>query len=311
MAEEFSSTVSAWAPMVGVWEAGQDSVTYTGPSKLGVSLPTEPSPYGIILGGARFDSGRVRTTINLSSDAEAGRILLGFDARDARYVTAGIGGNGEAYIIEEFDPDYGARRLAGAGSMENLLMDHFYPVEVRLDGQRVSLKVDNIKVLEHILREPLGREQIGLFAKGVSPVKFGPVEVSTQSLSAFVVIQFTPQFDALYEEVIKPVCAEQGIQAYRASDIYRPGVIIQDITQGLAGSNVVISDITPPNPNVFYEVGYSHALRKPTILLADRRETDLPFDVSGHRVIFYDDTIRGKSSLETDLRQHLTNIFRQ
>lgn len=310
MAGKFASTVSAWAPLEGIWETGPDSVVYTGTAKTAAPLTAGAVPYGIALSGVRFDSGKVRTTINLSHGAEAGRFMLGFSSGDAGYVTAGLGGNGEAYIIEEFDPSYGGwRRLVGAGSMENLAFDHAYSVEVGLEGQRVSLKVDDIKVLEHILREPLGREQIGLFTKGESPVTFGPVEISAQSLSAFVVMQFTPQFDALFEEVIRPVCAELGIVAYRAADIYRPGVIIQDITQGLAMSNVIISEVTPANPNVFYELGYAHALQKPAILLADR-DTTLPFDISGHRVIFYDNTIGGKGTLEVGLRQHLTNILR-
>ena len=309
MSEKFSSAVSVWAPMEGVWEIDPDSMTYTGAAKTAAPLTAGAVPYGIALSGVRFDSGKVRTTINLSPDAEAGRIMLGFSSVETNYVTAGLGSNREAYIIEEFDPEYGWRRLTGAGSMGNLAVNYAYPVEVGLEGQRISLKVDDIKVLEHILREPLGREQIGLFARGANPVTFGPVEISAQSLSAFVVMQFTPQFDALFEEVIRPVCAEMGIVAYRASDIYRPGVIIQDITQGLAASNVIISEVTPANPNVFYELGYAHALQKPAILLADR-DTTLPFDISGHRVIFYDNTIGGKSALETGLRQHLTNILR-
>ena len=124
-------------------------------------------------------------------------------------------------------------------------------------------------------------------------------------------MQFSPQYDQLFEDVIKPVCGDLGVEAYRASDIYRPGVIVQDIIQGLAESWVVIADITPANPNVFYELGYSHALNKPTVLLANRDETDrLPFDLSGFRVIFYDNTIRGKTNVELDLRQHLSYILR-
>ena len=121
-------------------------------------------------------------------------------------------------------------------------------------------------------------------------------------------MQFTSPFDELYEEVIQPVCADLGINSYRASDIYRPGVVLQDIIQGLAESNVIIAEITPANPNVFYELGYSHALHKPVILLAER-DTPLPFDVGGYRVIFYENAIRGKSSLESELRRHLSNIF--
>ena len=72
-------------------------------------------------------------------------------------------------------------------------------------------------------------------------------------------------------------------------------------------SEVVIAEISSSNANVFYELGYAHALDKPTVLLARRGEV-LPFDVSGYRVIFYDDTIGGKSEVEATLDQHLANI---
>ena len=148
-----------------------------------------------------------------------------------------------------------------------------------------------------------------MFAWGADNVAFAPVAISASPPSAFVVMQFTSPFNELYAEVIGPVCAEHGIEAYRASDIYRPGVVIQDIIQGLGEAQVVIADITPANPNVFYEVGYAHALHKPTILLANRSEiSELPFDLRGFRVVFYDDTISGKSSIESDLRQHLRAI---
>ncbi len=177
-----------------------------------------------------------------------------------------------------------------------------------MEGQRLTLNVDGIKVLDHILAAPLSREQLGLYAHGGAPIRFSAVEVSTQAYSAFVVMQFTEQFNELYDEVIRPVCEGLEVNAYRASDIYRPGAILQDILQGLDESYVVIADVTPANPNVFYELGYSHALKKPVILLAERG-TNLPFDISGYRVIFYDNTIGGKSAVESDLRRHLSNIL--
>ena len=299
--------VENWAPMEGIWQSEADSLTY-----LGSKIPSERGDSaiqgGIALSGFRFNSGKVRTTITLPPDAEGGHILIGYNSGEARYITAGIGGYEEAYVIAESVSRAGMRRLKGAGLVDNLKRDHSYCVEVGVEGQRVTLEVDGIRVLSHILREPLERDQVGLFALGNGPVSFGPVEIATRALSAFVVMQFTSPFNELYDDVIQPVCADLGIEAYRASDIYRPGVILQDITQGLAESNVIVAEITPANPNVFYELGYSHALRKPVILLAERN-TELPFDISGYRVIFYEDAIRGKNNLEADLRQHLTNIF--
>ena len=302
-------TVENWAPMDGIWQTEGDSLTYLGPKTL---LERDGSVMlgGVALSGVRFTTGKVKTTVTLPPDAVAGHILLGYSSGDSRYITAGIGGYEEAYSIAESMPRAGLRRLKGAGLVDNLKRNHPYDVEVGVEGQRVTLKVDGIRVLNHVLREPLERDQIGLLAMGSEPVSFGPVEVATQAVTAFVIMQFTSPFNELYDDVIRPVCADLGIEAFRASDIYRPGVILQDITQGLAESNVIVAEITPANPNVFYELGYSHALNKPVILLAER-DTELPFDIGGYRVIFYEDAIRGKNNLETDLRQHLTNIFGQ
>ena len=71
---------------------------------------------------------------------------------------------------------------------------------------------------------------------------------------------------------------------------------------------MVIADITPDNPNVYYELGYAHGIDKPTILLSDRKREELPFDVSGFRTLFYDNTIGGKSVVEERLRKHLDGI---
>ena len=304
------ATISNWAPIVGKWRPGPDSITFTGEVEQRSASIQTVRAVGVALSGTLFDRGAVSGSIRLSAGDSAGRFLFGFESFDSRHVAVGIGGPIEAYVIEEYDARTGLRPLAIAGSMDNLELDRPYKVQVNLEGQRMTLNVDGIKVLDYLLAEPLNREQVGILASGNSEVEFADVRVSARVLSAFVVMQFTSPFNELYDEVIDPVCHSVGIKAYRASDIYRPGVILQDITQGLTESNLVIAEITPENANVFYELGYAHALKKPVILLAERG-TGLPFDISGYRVIFYDDAIRGKSSLESDLRRHLSSIFNE
>jgi len=51
---------------------------------------------------------------------------------------------------------------------------------------------------------------------------------------------------------------------------YNAGLIIEDITPSIQEASIIIADITPDNPNVFYEVGYAHGIKKPTILLSER-----------------------------------------
>jgi hypothetical protein len=123
-------------------------------------------------------------------------------------------------------------------------------------------------------------------------------------------MQFSEPYKQLYEEVIKPVVEAFELRAYHVGEVFGPGIILNDIAQGIVEAEVVIAEITPANQNVFYELGYSHALNKPTILLAERGK-QLPFDVSGYRVLFYDNTIAGKKQIEDGLRRHLEAIMRE
>jgi hypothetical protein len=125
--------------------------------------------------------------------------------------------------------------------------------------------------------------------------------------TAFVVMQFGEPYDALYERVIGPVCLEQGLEPVRADDIFGPGVIVDDITDGIREAAVVIAEVSPANANVYYELGFAHAIGKPSVLLA-AKDRPLPFDIRGHRCIFYEDTIGGKAAVEASLRRHLSAI---
>ena len=58
------------------------------------------------------------------------------------------------------------------------------------------------------------------------------------------------------------------------------------------------------NANVYYELGISHTLGKPTILLTQTKEVEeLPFDIRGLRFIVYEDSIVGSQALEQQLRK--------
>ena len=121
-------------------------------------------------------------------------------------------------------------------------------------------------------------------------------------------MQFGEPYDDLYREVIQKEAEAAGFEVFRMDEKAGPGVILQDMQREIEQAGVVIAEKTPPNPNVFYEVGYAHALGKPTILLA-QRGVQLPFDIRSFRVVFYNDTI-GKAEVERNLTKHLAAINR-
>lgn len=155
---------------------------------------------------------------------------------------------------------------------------------------------------------PTVRGQLSFAFFGAAGSEVRNVSVKTRQPVAFIVMQFTDEFNSLYREVIKPVCENFDYRVVRADEFHTSTMIVDDIIRSLRDSSVVIADITPDNPNVYYEVGYAHALGTPTILLSDRTRSRLPFDVSGLRTIFYNNTIAGKRDVEEALTRHLTTL---
>jgi hypothetical protein len=189
-------------------------------------------------------------------------------------------------------------------------VDYPYEIAVRVRGQRLMLEVDGVQVLDYILETPLPQGQLGLFTWGVDKVEFQDPYVRREPGTAFVVMQFSDPYQTLYAGVIKPVIDSYKLHTYHAGEVFGPGIILEDITRGIVEAKVVIAEITPPNQNVFYELGYAHALKKPTILLAELGK-NLPFDVNGYRCLFYENSIGGKRKVEEGLRKHLDAILQQ
>ena len=108
--------------------------------------------------------------------------------------------------------------------------------------------------------------------------------------SVFVLMPFDEEFDYVYNDFLKPVfesLEDAQFQVTRADDIGNQRSIINDIVVQIAQSDLIIADLTRCNPNVFYELGLAHALRRSVILLTQDIE-DVPFDLQPYRTLEYD-----------------------
>jgi hypothetical protein len=301
MAESQKKAEDQFIPLAGNWDLKGENPKYSGSN--------DPSnPFGLCLTSTRLRSGKINVEVTLSDPKQIARVVIGYHAATGAYYAVGLGGFDRAYTIVEFIPGQGWNGVKVEGSSSQLPREKPYYLQVDVSGQLVSLSVDDVHVLEFTLSSPLQGNQIGLYAGGTSEIEFRNFHVSTDKPSVFVVMQFGAPYDDLYREVIEPIARNSGFQVLRGDDVFRPGVILQDILRSIIESDVIIADITPTNANVFYELGYAHALQKPAILLANRQVEKLPFDISGYRVIFYDDTISGKRNIENTLARHLDSI---
>ena len=195
-------------------------------------------------------------------------------------------------------------KTVGYGTRANT--DEWINLRVTVVGSTISLFVNDVKLFEQ--DESVQRGQLGLYMASFKDVEVRNVSVQSAQPTAFVVMQFTSDYNALYTDVIRPTFEDFGYKVVRGDDASFSGMIIEDISRAIREASVVVADITPDNPNVFYEVGFAHALEKPTILLSDRKREKLPFDVSGFRTLYYDNTIGGKSTVEAKLQEHLRAI---
>lgn len=111
---------------------------------------------------------------------------------------------------------------------------------------------------------------------------------------------FDSSFDSVFQYVIKPIVEGLGHKCIRVDNIFQVGSILKDIYESIRNADYIIADISLPNPNVYYELGFAHALNKKVILITKQIES-LPFDLKHERVIKYEDSIRGTENLKSSL----------
>lgn len=297
-----------WIPILGQFVHGDEAIVFKGGAK-----PTEDGRLQYYVGNnvcdQTFGGGVVSGEVEFATvENDACEFILYYHPSTQGFTTAGIGGGGLCSVRSWTGSQWITH--ATTGERTQLRANHFYNLRVSVVGSRVTVTIDGVDALVTTLPFSLPRGQTGVWCMGESDIRIRNYKVTRERAKVFVAMQFSAPFNELYNEVIVPVCHDLGLVAVRADETYGPGLIIADITREIVEAKVIIADITPSNPNVYYEVGYAHALNKPTILIAEK-PTQLPFDVSPYRVLFYENTIGGKTRVEAGLRKHLDAIQTQ
>jgi len=107
-------------------------------------------------------------------------------------------------------------------------------------------------------------------------------------------------------EVIKEECVRFGIDAMRIDEVATSGVINDEVLERIEASEYLFVDLSFERPNVYYELGYSHGLKKSfdRIVLMAKSDTKLHFDIRNMRVILYED----HEELRRKLRKRLKAV---
>ncbi len=158
-------------------------------------------------------------------------------------------------------------------------------------SRRPRVEPAAFQVLDQVIddQDEYARSVLTLAAKLVTPDE------------AFVVMSFEEGEDLedLYDSY-QTVAKEFGFSCHRIDDMSNVENIIPEIFRSIRRCAFVFADVTGNKPNVFYELGYARALKKPVIVTA-RDGTKLPFDVHDTPTIFWTGTKRLKDQLRAKI----------
>lgn len=113
--------------------------------------------------------------------------------------------------------------------------------------------------------------------------------------------------DGIIDATICPALKSNGYTPIIPHRVSAPGSITKQIIQDIHNSDLVIANLTEKNPNVMYELALRHCFGTPLIMIAEKG-TELPFDISDIRTIFYVNDAQGVLDLQRNLGKAIDEI---
>ncbi|MFN0168357.1 MAG: nucleoside 2-deoxyribosyltransferase [Bryobacteraceae bacterium] len=132
-----------------------------------------------------------------------------------------------------------------------------------------------------------------------------------QTPEVFVIAPTTRELQPVLEAVQR-AAVEAGFTIARF-DQHPPGAMVTSrILDRIRQADLIIADVSRQNSNVMYELGFAHALRKPTILLLNIKSGDskLPADLAGFAYFPYDPADLGRLALRLGLEMKAVTMQR-
>ncbi|MGB4846731.1 MAG: hypothetical protein WBP41_02380 [Saprospiraceae bacterium] len=200
-----------------------------------------------------------------------------------------------APVISDVYKHYRGENIPDRTFFENALLDTF---KIPLDKVSEFIEIFTESLTKAKLIDTIGEKQriIDISSERNSPIidtssefkKLSKAASISSTDTCFVMMPFASPLGEYYSKVYEPAIEKAGLKAIRADDdIFGTGKIIDQIWNGITSAKVLIAELTSRNPNVYYELGLAHALKKPVVLVCSN-EQDVPFDLKHIRVIYYD-----------------------
>jgi hypothetical protein len=103
----------------------------------------------------------------------------------------------------------------------------------------------------------------------------------------FAAMPFSPEYDDIFFVAMSYAAKSVGAVCRRVDLEDFGGDVVVEIKRSIDSCVAVIADLSESKPNVLYEVGYAHALDRPTVHICSTPLDELPFDVRNWNTLQY------------------------
>ena len=299
------SLTNGWIEIFGDWRMENEGnrIIHEG-TKNGATIDR------VYINNVKASDGYLKTKINILSDTggekQAQLVFRYIDFQ--RYYFAGIGGWRKKFCIGKRVPE-GWFGLVLLGEETEVNLGFEFDVKITFVGTRIELFLGEVKIAEiNDNLSPYLSGNVGLRTWKQNKVVFENVCLSQEKARSFVIMPFNEKYRALYENFIKKLLNDAGLETKRADEIFGNRPIIQDILENIQKSRLIVAFVTEMNPNVLYEIGVAHTLNKDVIILtADVNK--LPFDIKHLRCIQYEDSLLGSEKLRKEFKETVDQVL--
>lgn len=118
-------------------------------------------------------------------------------------------------------------------------------------------------------------------------VRTHPSQVTSVDRIVFAAMPFAPQYEDVFFVAMRHAAEQAGAVCERVDRREFQGSVVDEIQRLIRQSVAVFVDLSESKPNVLYEAGYAHALKKPCIHICSTAIDKLPFDVSQWKITSY------------------------
>ena len=122
-------------------------------------------------------------------------------------------------------------------------------------------------------------------------------------VQAGVAVFLCPEGNAstvLYERAVGPALRANKLNRVDVVRVFDSDSALVDVSRWLAQAEVILADVSTPNPHLMYVLGLAHGVGRCPLMLVER-SNQLPFNLAGLRHVEYAHSHAGLMTLRSDL----------